>query len=47
MEKIHEQVGDSAFENGYYRRAAQLLDKITEQDAFAPFLTTVAYADIE
>ena len=46
MEKIREQVGDSAFENGHYRRAAQLLDEITEQDAFAPFLTTVAYADI-
>ena len=47
MEKIREQVGDSALENGHYRRAAQLLDEITEQDAFAPFLTTVAYADIE
>jgi malate synthase len=46
MEKIREQVGDSAFKNGHYRRAAQLLDEITEQDVFAPFLTTVAYADI-
>ena len=47
MDKIREQTGDSAFENGHYRRAAQLLDEITEQDAFTPFLTSVAYADIE
>ena len=47
MDKIREQVGDSAFENGHYRRAAQLLDKITQQDAFSPFLTSVAYADID
>jgi malate synthase len=47
MDKIREQVGDSGFENGHYRRAAQLLDDITHQDAFAPFLTSVAYADID
>ncbi len=47
MDKIREQTGDSAFENGHYRRAAQLLDEITEQSAFTPFLTSVAYADIE
>jgi len=47
MDKIREQTGDSAFENGHYRRAAQLLDEITDQDVFTPFLTSVAYADIE
>ena len=47
MHKIREQTGDSAFENGHYRRAAQLLDEITRQDTFTPFLTSVAYADIE
>jgi malate synthase len=47
MDKIREQTGDAAFENGHYRRAAQLLDEITEQDVFTPFLTSVAYADIE
>jgi malate synthase len=47
MDKIREQAGDAAFENGHYRRAAQLLDEITEQDVFTPFLTSVAYADIE
>jgi malate synthase len=47
MDKIREQVGGPAFENGHYRRAAQLLDEITGQDAFAPFLTSLAYADID
>jgi len=47
MDKIREQVGDSAFENGHYRRAAQLLDEMTLQDTCTPFLTLVAYADID
>ncbi len=47
MGKIRTEVGDSAFENGHYRRAAQLLDDITQNDSFAPFLTTVAYDDID
>jgi malate synthase len=47
MGKIQELVGKSAFDNGHYRRAAHLLDKITQQDSFAPFLTSVAYADID
>jgi malate synthase len=47
MGRIREQIGDSAFENGHYRRAAQLLDEITMQDDFSPFLTLVAYAEID
>jgi malate synthase len=47
MGKIREQLGDAAFDNGHYRRAAQLLDEITLQDDFSPFLTLVAYADID
>ena len=47
MDKIRDQAGDSAFENGHYRRAAQLLEEITQQDDFSPFLTTAAYADID
>ncbi len=47
MDRICEQVGDSAFENGHYRRAAQLLGEITLQDTCTPFLTLVAYADID
>jgi malate synthase len=47
MGKIRLEVGESAFENGQYRRAAQLLDEITHNDSFSPFLTTVAYEDID
>jgi len=47
MGKIREQVGEDAFEHGHYRRAAQLLDEITASDSFSPFLTSVAYADID
>jgi malate synthase len=47
MDKIRDQVGESAFEHGHFRRAAQLLDEITASDSFAPFLTSVAYADID
>jgi malate synthase len=47
MGRIREQLGDAAFDNGHYRRAAQLLDEITMQDEFSPFLTLVAYADID
>lgn len=47
MDKIREQVGAAAFANGHYVRAAELLDTITQQDSFAPFLTSVAYTDID
>lgn len=47
MDKIRRQVGDSAFENGHYRRAAQIMDEITHQDSFAQFLTSVAYGDLD
>jgi malate synthase len=47
MDKIRKQVGDPAFENGHYRRAAQLLDEITHQESFAQFLTSAAYGDLD
>lgn len=47
MEKIREQVGDAQFEQGHYRRAARLLDEMTAAESFSPFLTSVAYADID
>jgi malate synthase len=47
MEKIRAAVGAEEFEAGSYRRAAELFDRITRQDAFAPFLTLVAYGDLE
>jgi len=45
-DKIRAAVGDDAFEAGHYRRAAQLLDHITKQDAFVPFLTLEAYKEL-
>jgi malate synthase len=47
MEKIREAVGGSTFEAGSYRRAAQLIDRITKQDEFATFLTLVGYEDLD
>jgi malate synthase len=47
MEKIRAAVGAERFEAGSYRRAEELFDRITKQDEFAPFLTLVAYADLD
>jgi malate synthase len=47
MEKIREAVGNSAFEGASYRRAAELIDRITKQDEFATFLTLVGYEDLD
>jgi len=43
MDQICEQVGEGAFENGAYRRAASLLDEMTRDAEFCPFLTVLAY----
>lgn len=47
MDALREQLGDSEFENGAYRRAARLLDRITRQEEFLSFLTLAAYEDID
>jgi len=47
MEKIRGAVGAERFEAGSYRRAAELFARITKQDEFAPFLTLVAYEDLQ
>jgi malate synthase len=47
MDKIRSTVGDEAFENGRYREAARLMDGITRSGEFAPFLTSIAYQEIE
>jgi malate synthase len=46
LEKIRENVGDEYFNIGNYQHAAELMDQITADDHFAPFLTTVAYQDV-
>ena len=46
LENIRENVGDEYFEIGNYEHAAELMDQITAEDNFAPFLTSVAYQDV-
>ena len=47
MESLRGSIGDDAFEAGRFRRAAQLLDEITKQNEFVPFLTLAAYPDLD
>ena len=46
LEKIRENVGDEYFKIGNYEHAAELMDQITAEDNFAPFLTSVAYQEV-
>jgi malate synthase len=47
MGKIQDTVGDELFDAGHYRKAAKLLDELTQQRNFADFLTSEAYPDID
>jgi malate synthase len=47
LQKIREKVGEDNYENGNYDHAAELMRGITAKDEFAPFLTSVAYQDID
>jgi malate synthase len=47
LEAIRQEVGDAAFEDGLYVKAAELLDRITQDDEFVEFLTLVAYEEID
>ncbi len=47
MDAIRRQVGVARFEGGKYRQAARILDEITKQNDFVPFLTLVAYEEID
>ncbi len=46
LEKIRESVGEQNYKDGNYERAAELMDQITAEDNFAPFLTSVAYQEV-
>ncbi len=46
LEKIREKVGEEHYNAGNYEHAAELMDQITADDQFAPFLTSVAYQDV-
>lgn len=45
--KIRDKVGADQFRAGNFVHAAKLMDQITAQDDFAPFLTLVAYQEID
>lgn len=47
MGKIQDALGDESFSAGHYRKAAKLLDELTQQSKFADFLTSEAYPDID
>ncbi len=47
MGKLKDELGDSHFSNGHYRRAAQLVEQITLDVVCVPFLTSLAYADLD
>jgi len=47
MTRIREVVGDKAFADGKYREAARLMDEITKSGDFVPFLTSVAYEELD
>jgi malate synthase len=47
MSHIREAVGEKAFNDGQYREAARLMDEITRSGEFVPFLTSVAYEELE
>ena len=47
MDALREEVGDTEFERVHYRRAAALIDEVTRNEDFAPFLTTIAYQEID
>jgi len=47
MQKIRDQVGNTQFDAGHYRDAAQLLERITGEEEFVDFLTLEAYREID
>jgi len=47
MDKVRAEVGDGNFESGRYRAAAQLLDDVTKNADFVPFITVPAYQLID
>jgi malate synthase len=47
LAKIRTEVGESAFATGHYARAAELLDQLTANPEFEPFLTLTAYREVD
>ena len=47
MQKIRDRLGNTQFDAGHYRDAAQLLERITGEEEFVEFLTLEAYREID
>jgi malate synthase len=47
LARIRDEAGAQPFASGHYARAAELLDTLTANPDFEPFLTLVAYRDID
>ncbi len=47
LDCIREEAGAEAFLAGHYERAAEILDELTAKPSFEPFLTQVAYRDLD
>jgi malate synthase len=47
LARIRDDAGAPAFAAGHYARAAELLDQLTADPEFQPFLTLIAYRDID
>lgn len=47
LQKVKDIVGEQTFASGTYEKAAQLFDRLTASDDFVPFLTLLAYQEID
>jgi malate synthase len=47
LAEIRREIGDAAFAEGHYERAAWHLERLTANAEFEPFLTLAAYEDID
>ncbi len=47
LDKLKQQFGAAQFSNGHFQHAAELFDEIIANDEFSPFLTSIAYREID
>jgi malate synthase len=47
LARLRAEQGETAFRNGHFESAAGLLDRLTADSHFAPFLTLLAYHEID
>jgi hypothetical protein len=47
LTRLRAEQGDAAFRGGHFESAAELLEHLTADPQFAPFLTLLAYREID